>query len=99
MRETLFQDLVPVDGDSFCVTDDALVDFCLQDDVPVGQGGDAARMCLELEVNNGSFTKNLFKRLVDVSGQCHAGEERVQCVRAHRRQKIRNCELWPYNVQ
>ncbi|KAH7696305.1 hypothetical protein AAVH_36625 [Aphelenchoides avenae] len=67
MRETLFQDLVPVDGDSFCVTDDALVDFCLQDDVPVGQGGDAARMCLELEVNNGSFTKNLFKRLVDAN--------------------------------
>ncbi|KAH7702813.1 hypothetical protein AAVH_30023 [Aphelenchoides avenae] len=65
MREIFFQNLVPVDGGNFAVTDDALVDFCLQEDVPIGQGGVVPEMLAMAA--NGSFTKDLFKRLVEAS--------------------------------
>ncbi|KAH7698862.1 hypothetical protein AAVH_34039, partial [Aphelenchoides avenae] len=64
-----FYNLVPVDADNFGLTDDAIVDFCVQDDVQIGQEGDATaqRSYEELDVCNGSFTKELFKRLVEAS--------------------------------
>ncbi|KAH7722998.1 hypothetical protein AAVH_09470 [Aphelenchoides avenae] len=53
---------VPTDGGRFAVTDDAIVDFCLQPDAQNSQEGDAPS---ELMMNNGNFTKELFKRLVE----------------------------------
>ncbi|KAH7698818.1 hypothetical protein AAVH_34084 [Aphelenchoides avenae] len=69
VRRIKFQNLVPVDGGSFAVTDHVIVDFCTQPDVQ-GQEEDAVstrKLCGELVVSNGSFTKNLFKRLVEAS--------------------------------
>ncbi|KAH7714714.1 hypothetical protein AAVH_17913 [Aphelenchoides avenae] len=59
VRRASFQNLVPVDGDSFCVTDDAVVDFCMQQDVCVGEEEDAPKPgpVGELVLHNGSFTK------------------------------------------
>lgn len=63
----------PVDGGSFHVTDDAIVNFCLEEDVQIDrQEEDAApkrRPHAELHVDNGIFTKNLFKRLIEVSNR------------------------------
>ncbi|KAH7697353.1 hypothetical protein AAVH_35565 [Aphelenchoides avenae] len=65
MQEIFLQNLVPVDGGKFPVTDDALVDFCLQEDVPIGK--EAVEPESLTVVANGSFTKDLFKRLVEAS--------------------------------
>ncbi|KAH7702551.1 hypothetical protein AAVH_30289 [Aphelenchoides avenae] len=54
----------PVDGGSFCVTDDAVVDFCIQENLQVHQEGEQLE---ELTLHYGSFTKDLFKRLVEAS--------------------------------
>lgn len=54
----------PVDGDSFCVSDDAIVEFCAQHDVQIDQ---EEKQLEALALCNGSFTKDLFKRLVEVS--------------------------------
>ncbi|KAH7701558.1 hypothetical protein AAVH_31307 [Aphelenchoides avenae] len=48
----------PVDGGSFGVTDDAVVDFCVQPNDCDAEGR-------QLVLYNGSFTKDLFKRLVE----------------------------------
>lgn len=52
VRHAKYQDMVPVYGG---MTDDAIIDFCLLEDVHIG------------ELHKGSFTKELFKRLVEVS--------------------------------
>ncbi|KAH7723015.1 hypothetical protein AAVH_09487 [Aphelenchoides avenae] len=52
------------------MTDDAIVDFCVQEDVPVDKEKDAEpkqRLHGELVVRNGRCTKDLFKRLVEAS--------------------------------
>ncbi|KAH7673230.1 hypothetical protein AAVH_42290 [Aphelenchoides avenae] len=54
----------PVDGDSFYVTDDAVVEFCAQQDVQVLQEREQLE---ELTLCRGRFTKDLFKRLVEAS--------------------------------
>ncbi|KAH7720482.1 hypothetical protein AAVH_12015 [Aphelenchoides avenae] len=64
VRQIQFLNMVPVDGGSFPVTDDAIIDFCVQEDAPIGQ---ARRPDGELVVCNGTFTKDLFKRLVEAS--------------------------------
>ncbi|KAH7723031.1 hypothetical protein AAVH_09504 [Aphelenchoides avenae] len=65
MREIFFQNLMPVDGGNFPLTDDALVDFCMQEDIPIDQGAvESERLFV---VANGIFTKDLFKRLVEAS--------------------------------
>ncbi|KAH7714720.1 hypothetical protein AAVH_17919 [Aphelenchoides avenae] len=62
---------VPVDGGSFCATDDAVVDFCMQPDILVAQEEDAPKKkkkpYAELALYHGRFTKDLFKRLVEAS--------------------------------
>ncbi|KAH7693107.1 hypothetical protein AAVH_39863, partial [Aphelenchoides avenae] len=58
----------PVDGGSFYVTDDAVVDFCAQREVGIGNEGEALSIREphgELILCHGSFTKDLFKRLVE----------------------------------
>ncbi|KAH7693420.1 hypothetical protein AAVH_39544 [Aphelenchoides avenae] len=69
MLRTVFPRKVPVDGGSFCATDDAVVAFCLQPDVLVGQEEDAPKKkkkaYAELALYHGRFTKGLFKRLVE----------------------------------
>lgn len=59
----------PVDGDGFCVTDDAVIEFCAQHDVSIGQEGDEPEQPRrrDLELYHGRFTKDLFKRLIEVS--------------------------------
>ncbi|KAH7695645.1 hypothetical protein AAVH_37294, partial [Aphelenchoides avenae] len=64
----------PVDGDSFHVTDDALVEFCAQSDVQIDQEREQLE---ELELQDGSFTKDLFKRLVEA----HSVSMRTQPLR------------------
>ncbi|KAH7715513.1 hypothetical protein AAVH_17093 [Aphelenchoides avenae] len=59
--------MVSVDGDRFGVTDEAIADFCVQPDVHLDQEGEAAKRYGELDLENGSTTKNLFKRLVEAS--------------------------------
>lgn len=54
----------PVDGGSFGVTDDAIIDFCVQ---PGGEDGELRAFGGHLVLHNGSFTQNVFKRLVKVS--------------------------------
>ncbi|KAH7710431.1 hypothetical protein AAVH_22281 [Aphelenchoides avenae] len=79
VRHIKFQNLVPVDGGSFAVTDDAIVAFCVQPDVPTSQEGDAVqkgRLHGELVVSNGSCTKDLFKRLVELRIYDFPGEQR-----------------------
>ncbi|KAH7714713.1 hypothetical protein AAVH_17912 [Aphelenchoides avenae] len=58
-----FNGPVPLDGGTFRVTDDAVIDFCMQEDVQVGQEGEEAFG--EFVPPNGNFTKDLFKRLVE----------------------------------
>ncbi|KAH7722963.1 hypothetical protein AAVH_09433 [Aphelenchoides avenae] len=70
MLRAVFPRKVPVDGGSFCATDDAVVDFCKQPDVEVGQEEDAPKnkkkkAYAELTLYHGRFTKGLFKRLVE----------------------------------
>lgn len=60
----------PVDGDRFIVTDDGIIDFCMQPDEPAGQGVDEQKPYTELLVSNGSFSKDIFKRMVEVSARC-----------------------------
>ncbi|KAH7720487.1 hypothetical protein AAVH_12020 [Aphelenchoides avenae] len=68
VRQIQFLRMVPVDGGSFPVTDDAIIDFCVQEDTPIGQEvGQARSLDGELVVRNGTFTKDLFKRLVEAS--------------------------------
>ncbi|KAH7725616.1 hypothetical protein AAVH_06796 [Aphelenchoides avenae] len=60
----------PVDGGSFHVTDDAVVDFCAQQDVANGEAGDHTsewKPYAELIFYHGRFTKDLFRRLVEAS--------------------------------
>ncbi|KAH7708165.1 hypothetical protein AAVH_24593 [Aphelenchoides avenae] len=61
--------LTPVDGAKYAVTDDPVVEFCVQEDVPVGEDGVASiqRSFGELFLPNGRFTKDLFKRLIEAS--------------------------------
>ncbi|KAH7723029.1 hypothetical protein AAVH_09502 [Aphelenchoides avenae] len=69
-RNMLFPIHAPVDGGNFPVTDDAIVDFVVQENAQIGQeGGAAARPILyeQLDVSNGRCTKDLFKRLVEAS--------------------------------
>ncbi|KAH7723001.1 hypothetical protein AAVH_09473 [Aphelenchoides avenae] len=48
----------PVDGGRFAVTDDAIVEFCVQPDVQTDQEGDASKQKYgELKVYKGKFTK------------------------------------------
>jgi hypothetical protein len=62
----------PVGGDRFALTDDAVVDFCVQQDVAQHdeeqdedeQGAEVPYAALT--VRHGRFTTNLFKRLVEV---------------------------------
>lgn len=63
VRRTKVWDMVPVDGDRFDVTDDALVERCLQEDAHA----DEEDMEKVEFLCKGSFTKDLFKRLVEVS--------------------------------
>ncbi|KAH7708156.1 hypothetical protein AAVH_24584 [Aphelenchoides avenae] len=65
VRRATFTNRAPMDGSRFCVTDDAIIDFCAQPDVQISQEGYA--QFKELHLYNGSFTKNLFKRLVEAS--------------------------------
>lgn len=68
VRKALFPKSKPVDGDVFRVTDDAIVDFCVQpDDAAEEQDLNELKRYAELRVSNGRFTKNIFKRLVEVS--------------------------------
>lgn len=53
-----FPNELPADGDRFNVTDHAIADFCVQGPY-LGFG--------ELALFNGRFTKDLFKRLIEVS--------------------------------
>lgn len=57
-----------LDGGSSCMMDDAITDFILQEDVHSGDEGDAStdRPFGELKSSEGSITKDLFKRLVEV---------------------------------
>lgn len=81
MRRIEFQNMVPVDGDRFSVTDDAIVDFCLRPDGQIDQEANAAdEINDELCVENGSITKGLFKRLVEVSAWM-LGLQPQQCVK------------------
>lgn len=69
-----FPYMVPVDGGSYHVTDDAVIDFCLQGDVHSEEEGDAAGdgPFGKLEVYNGSFTKERRNKcLVEVSTRCY----------------------------
>ncbi|KAH7723030.1 hypothetical protein AAVH_09503 [Aphelenchoides avenae] len=61
---TFHNELVPVDGGRFVVTDDAVADFCVQSDEHIAP---ERVLCGELVLHNGSFTKDLFKRLVEAS--------------------------------
>lgn len=71
LRNMLFPSTVPVDGGNFCVTDEGIVDFLLQGDIPMDEEEDPpSRLCGDLRVYNSSPTKDLFKRLVGVSSQC-----------------------------
>ncbi|KAH7704709.1 hypothetical protein AAVH_28094 [Aphelenchoides avenae] len=54
----------PVDGDRFYVTDDAVVEFGVQQDAQLDQEGEELE---KLTVRHGGFTKDLFKRLVEAS--------------------------------
>ncbi|KAH7710830.1 hypothetical protein AAVH_21884 [Aphelenchoides avenae] len=54
----------PVDGNSFCVTDDAIVNFFVQRDAQLDEERGQRE---ELTVYRGSFTKDLFKRLVEAN--------------------------------
>ncbi|KAH7710681.1 hypothetical protein AAVH_22017 [Aphelenchoides avenae] len=69
VRQIVFQNMVPLDGVSFHATDDAIIDFCVQEDVPTFDQEDTCplRLHQELVVCNGTFTKGLFKRLVQAS--------------------------------
>ncbi|KAH7708166.1 hypothetical protein AAVH_24594 [Aphelenchoides avenae] len=63
-----FPTVEPVGGGSFAVTDDAVVEFCLQPDVPSEEGDAASEIAIdELTLQNGRFTQDLFKRLVEAS--------------------------------
>lgn len=53
--------------DRFDVTDDALVDLCMQQDAQIGAEGDGLNPASVLSLQRGSFTKDLVKRLVQVS--------------------------------
>ncbi|KAH7705606.1 hypothetical protein AAVH_27183 [Aphelenchoides avenae] len=57
----------PVDADSFCVTDDAIVAFCTQQDVRTENDEVPSRhkTFAQLTLYDGSFTKDLVKRLVE----------------------------------
>lgn len=85
VRRLTFRNRAPVDGVSFRVTDDIIVDFCVQEDVPTVEAAGAAskqRLYGELIVCNGRFTKHLFKRLVEVSTRCDgtaAVANRINC--------------------
>ncbi|KAH7695654.1 hypothetical protein AAVH_14524 [Aphelenchoides avenae] len=59
-----FREVGPVDGASFFVTDDAIVEFCVHQDVHTDQEMERLE---ELTLHNGNFTKDLFKRLVEAS--------------------------------
>lgn len=55
------------------LTEDAVVEFFVQPDVPVAQGGGASSKrepYVELELHSARCTKDLFKRLVAVSIRC-----------------------------
>lgn len=70
MRRMKFLKLAPVDGGNFCVTDDTIVEFCMQQEFQDGQeedGGTKRKLHGELVMDTASTTQNLFKRLVDVS--------------------------------
>ncbi|KAH7714708.1 hypothetical protein AAVH_17907 [Aphelenchoides avenae] len=71
VRSTWVHELAPVDGGRFGVSDDAIVDFCVQEDPPAGQEGEDAPRPYDpfgdLIVCNGNFTKDLIKRLVEAS--------------------------------
>lgn len=68
VRRVLFPDAEPMGGGSFSVTDDAIVNFCVQADEPVEQyDEDDGNPYAKLSVSNGTFSKDLFKRLVEVS--------------------------------
>lgn len=54
----------PVDGGSFVVTEDAIVDFCAQRHVQIDSEIERLE---ELTLRHGIFTNELFKRLVEVS--------------------------------
>lgn len=65
VRRTSFPWVAPVDGDRFHVTDDAVVEFCMQPDVQASE--EEGESYWDLVVYKGNFSKNLFKRLVEVS--------------------------------
>ncbi|KAH7702672.1 hypothetical protein AAVH_30170 [Aphelenchoides avenae] len=67
VRFASFPKEVPVDGGRFCVTDDAIVELCVQQNIQNRQEEEGPVAKLELSLYNGSFTKDLFKRLVEAS--------------------------------
>lgn len=73
VRKTWIKSALPEQDEetvAFHVTDDAVVDFFAQENDPIGQEGkvDTSRSWRpELAIDNGSFTKDLFKRVVEVS--------------------------------
>ncbi|KAH7722966.1 hypothetical protein AAVH_09436 [Aphelenchoides avenae] len=75
LRYTFLRELEPIDGDVFCVTNDLVVDFCMQQDVQVIEAPSDSPPAspsrriphAELNLKDGTFTKDLFKRLVEVS--------------------------------
>ncbi|KAH7701466.1 hypothetical protein AAVH_31402 [Aphelenchoides avenae] len=60
-----FPYIAPVDGGSFCVTVNAIVEFFMQEDVEVAQEGNDPLVYLHLR--NGNFTKGLFKHVAEAS--------------------------------
>ncbi|KAH7722967.1 hypothetical protein AAVH_09437 [Aphelenchoides avenae] len=65
MLEASFPHVAPVDGGCFFVSDDAIVELYMLQDIQVGQEEDEPYV--QLELHNGSFTNYLFKRLVEAS--------------------------------
>ncbi|KAH7719611.1 hypothetical protein AAVH_12966 [Aphelenchoides avenae] len=58
-----------MDRGNFCVTDDAVVEFCMREDDEVAQEGNDPLVYPDFR--NGSFTKGLFKRVVQVIVSWH----------------------------
>lgn len=61
----------PEDGDRFCVTDDAVVEFCERQIEQEGQ--QLEELCLD----HGSFSKDLFKRLIQVITQYYVRRSHI----------------------
>lgn len=104
VRQIVFQNMVPLDGVSFHATDDAIIDFCVQEDVPTFDQEDTCplRLHQELVVCNGTFTKGLFKRLVQVNTRCSmyrtTGTPKRNCNTTRLRMFVHTCKTGISNL-